>query len=180
VDRWRAIRDQIHREVMEKAWDDKRKTFTQSYGSRALDASVLLIPLVGFLPPSHPRVAQTAECLQRELASDGFILRYSQDAQGEVDGLKGTEGAFLACSFWLADNLFLIGKKEEGERLFTRLIGLCNDVGLLAEEYDPIAKRMVGNFPQAFSHVALINSARNLSGSHGPARERHGEEDPEA
>lgn len=173
VVRWRAMRDEIHREILAKAWDDTRKTFTQSYGSQALDASVLLIPLVGFLPPSDPRVAQTAEAIQRELMCDGFLLRYSENAQGGVDGLPAGEGAFLACSFWLADNLCLIGRRAEAEAIFERLRGLCNDVGLLAEEYDPIGKRMLGNFPQAFSHVSLVNTAKNLCGANGPARERH-------
>jgi GH15 family glucan-1,4-alpha-glucosidase len=164
VDRWRQVRDEIHREVCANAWDPERKTFTQYYGSRELDASLLLIPLVGFLPPSDPRVRGTVEAIERELLQDGFVLRYPTGPAGEaVDGLPGREGAFLACTFWLADNYALIGRVSDARRLFQRLLDLRNDVGLLAEEYDPVGRRQLGNFPQAFSHVPLINTAMHLA-----------------
>ena len=164
VDRWRRVRDQIHQQVCANAYDPDRKSFTQSYGSRELDASLLLIPLVGFLPPSDPRVRGTVQAIERELLWDGFVLRYPTGPQGQaVDGLPGREGAFLACSFWLADNYALIGRTDDARRLFRRLLDLRNDVGLLAEEYDPVAKRQLGNFPQAFSHVPLVNTAMHLS-----------------
>jgi GH15 family glucan-1,4-alpha-glucosidase len=163
VDKWRASAVAIKKEVLEKAFDPDRKTFTQYYGSKELDASVLMIPLVGFLPPSDPRVVGTVEAIQRELTHDGFVMRYDSENSTEVDGLKGREGAFLACSFWLVDNLELIGRHSEATALFEKLLALQNDVGLLAEEYDPVAKRLVGNFPQAFSHISLVNSAVNLS-----------------
>jgi GH15 family glucan-1,4-alpha-glucosidase len=142
----------------------------QSYGSKDLDASVLLIPLVGFLPPSDPRVRSTVGAIERNLISDGFVLRY--DPAAGKDGLPGREGAFLACSFWLADNLVLTGRTDEARRLFKKLLQLRNDVGLLSEEYDPRAMRLVGNFPQAFSHLALISTAHNLSGNRRPAEQR--------
>jgi GH15 family glucan-1,4-alpha-glucosidase len=164
VDRWRQVRDEIHREVCANAYDPDRMTFTQYYGSKELDASTLLIPLVGFLPPNDPRVRGTVEAIERELLSDGFVLRYPTGPEGQaVDGLPGREGAFLACTFWLADNLALIGRLADARAMFERLLGLCNDVGLLAEEYDPVAKRQLGNFPQAFSHVPLINTAMHLA-----------------
>jgi GH15 family glucan-1,4-alpha-glucosidase len=164
VDRWRQVRDEIHREVCEQAYDPDRKTFTQYYGSKELDASTLLIPLVGFLPPHDPRVRGTVEAIERELLQDGFVLRYPTGPEGQaVDGLPGREGAFLACTFWLADNYALIGRPQDARRLFQRLLELRNDVGLLAEEYDPVAKRQLGNFPQAFSHVPLVNTAMHLS-----------------
>lgn len=140
-----------------------RGTFTQSYGSHELDAALLLIPIVGFLPPEDPRVIGTVEAIQRELMVDGFVLRYPVSTDNEVDGLPGGEGAFLACSFWLAEVLAMIGRKDEAVELFEHLLSLRNDVGLLAEEYDPRYGRMVGNFPQAFSHVPLIHTARALS-----------------
>ena len=139
--------------------------FTQYYGSDQLDASVLMIPLVGFLPPSDPRVVSTVEAIERDLMDHGFVLRYRTDDSGAVDGLTGREGAFLACSFWLVDCLHMIGRKEDAQELFERLLALRNDLGLLSEEYDPLAGRLVGNYPQAFSHVSLINSAFRLSGS---------------
>ena len=163
VERWRSLRDEIHAEVCEKGYDPARGAFTQYYGSTSLDASTLMIPVVGFLPPKDPRVIGTVEAVQRELTHDGFVLRYDAANAGGVDGLSGREGAFLACSFWLADDLELIGRHEEALELFTRLLEVRNDVGLLAEEYDPVARRLVGNFPQAFSHVALVNSAVGLS-----------------
>jgi GH15 family glucan-1,4-alpha-glucosidase len=139
--------------------------FTQYYGSDQLDASVLMIPLVGFLPPNDPRVVSTVEAVQKDLVHDGFVLRYRTADDGAVDGLTGREGAFLACSFWLVDCLHMIGRGDEATELFERLLALRNDLGLLSEEYDPVAGRLVGNFPQAFSHVSLVNSACRLSGA---------------
>jgi GH15 family glucan-1,4-alpha-glucosidase len=165
VDRWRRLRQEIHDDVCAKGFDADRGTFTQFYGSRGLDAALLLIPRVGFLDWGDPRVVGTVEAVQRELTENGFLLRYRPDADGGVDGLPGGEGAFLACSFWLADALTGIGRREEAEGLFTRLLGLRNDLGLLSEEYDVGAQRQVGNTPQAFSHVGLVNTARHLSGS---------------
>ncbi|MFG3255681.1 glycoside hydrolase family 15 protein [Streptomyces sp. NPDC048172] len=166
VGRWRALRDEVHREVCAKGFDSDRNTFTQSYGSRELDSSLLLIPQVGFLPPHDPRVVGTVEAVQRELNDDGFVRRYpvEQDGSESVggDGLPGGEGVFLACSFWLAHDLALIGRRAEGRRLFERLLALRNDVGLLAEEWDTGRRRQVGNFPQAFSHVPLIDAALRL------------------
>ncbi|MGA4842842.1 glycoside hydrolase family 15 protein [Streptomyces sp. G45] len=167
LDRWRDLRDDIHRDVCEKGYDKGRNTFTQSYGSKELDASLLLIPQVGFLPPDDKRVIGTIEAIQRELSTpDGFILRYptSGDDAG-VDGLEGDEGAFLACSFWLADDLAMIGRVDEARKLFEKLLALRNDLGLLAEEWDPRLQRQVGNFPQAFSHVPLIDTALRLTAS---------------
>ncbi|MFF2616708.1 glycoside hydrolase family 15 protein [Kitasatospora sp. NPDC058046] len=167
LERWRALRDTIHADVCEHGYDPDRNTFTQSYGSRELDASLLLIPQVGFLPADDKRVIGTIEAIQRELSTeDGFVLRYPTD--GGVDGLPGDEGAFLACSFWLADALALIGRTDEARELFERLLSIRNDVGLLAEEWDPRLKRQVGNFPQAFSHVPLIDTALRLTQPLGP------------
>jgi GH15 family glucan-1,4-alpha-glucosidase len=163
VDRWKAACAAIHREVCEKAYDPVRRTFTQYYGSDALDASVLMIPLVGFLPADDERVSSTVEAVEKTLMHEGLVLRYDAEHAGEVDGLSGREGAFLACSFWLADNYAMIGRQADAQALFERLLGLCNDVGLLSEEYDTVEKRLVGNFPQAFSHISLINTAVNLS-----------------
>ncbi|WP_019061470.1 glycoside hydrolase family 15 protein [Streptomyces prunicolor] len=161
VQEWRGLRDTIHRDVCEQGYDHERNTFTQSYGSRELDASLLLIPRFGFLPPDDKRVIGTIEAVQRELSTkDGFVLRYPTAGENTgLDGLKGDEGAFLACSFWLVDALTLIGRREEGRGLFERLLELSNDVGLLAEEWDSAEGRQLGNFPQAFSHVALADSA---------------------
>ncbi len=161
VEAWRAARDDVRAEVCAKGWNDQRQAFTQYYGSDHLDASVLMIPLVGFLPADDPRVVSTVEAIQRELMVDGFVLRY-QNSSG-VDGLPGREGAFLPCTFWLADCLAGMGRVEEATTIFNRLVGLANDVGLISEEYDPVRKRLVGNFPQAFTHVGLINTARNLA-----------------
>ncbi len=147
----------------------------QSYGSKLLDASLLLLPLVGFLPPDDPRVRGTVEAIERELLVDGFVQRYNT-AHG-VDGLPPGEGAFLACSFWLADNFVLLGRLDDARRLFERLLDLRNDLGLLAEEYDPRAGRQVGNFPQAFSHVAIVNTAYNLTRAAGPAQQRSAADD---
>ncbi|MEU1040792.1 glycoside hydrolase family 15 protein [Streptomyces sp. NPDC005907] len=158
---WRAMRDEVHREVCERGYDPGRNSFTQSYGSQELDASTLLIPRVGFLPPDDPRVVGTVEAIARELGHSGFVRRYST-AANLVDGLPGDEATFLVCSFWLADALHLIGRKQEARRMFDRLVGLTNDVGLLSEEYDPVAGRQLGNFPQAFSHIGLVSTALAL------------------
>ncbi|MYT01983.1 glycoside hydrolase family 15 protein [Streptomyces sp. SID5469] len=160
---WRAMRDEVHREVCERGYDAERNTFTQFYGSRGLDASLLLIPRVGFLPPDDPRVIGTVDAVREELGRDGFVRRYSTDV-AEVDGLPGDEGTFLVCSFWLADALHRLGRTEEARALFERLVGLCNDVGLLAEEYDPASDRFLGNYPQAFSHLGLVSTALALFG----------------
>ncbi|WP_323376855.1 glycoside hydrolase family 15 protein [Streptomyces sp. RB17] len=167
LERWKELRDDIHRDVCEKGYDKERNTFTQSYGSQELDASLLLIPQMGFLPPDDKRVIGTIEAIQRELSTpDGFILRYpTEGAHAGVDGLPGDEGAFLACSFWMADDLAMIGRVDEARKLFERLLALRNDLGLLAEEWDPRLQRQVGNFPQAFSHVPLIDTALRLTAS---------------
>ncbi|MET9904034.1 glycoside hydrolase family 15 protein [Streptomyces sp. NPDC006446] len=167
LEKWRELRDDIHRDVCEKGYDKERNTFTQSYGSKELDASLLLIPQMGFLPPDDKRVIGTIEAIQRELStSDGFILRYPTAGEDAgVDGLEGDEGAFLACSFWMADDLAMIGRVDEARKLFERLLALRNDLGLLAEEWDPRLQRQVGNFPQAFSHVPLIDTALRLTAS---------------
>jgi GH15 family glucan-1,4-alpha-glucosidase len=165
LESWRSLRDDIFTEVCDKGYNTDVGAFTQYYGSDQLDASVLMIPLVGFLPPADPRVVSTVEAVQRDLMDHGFVLRYRTTDDGAVDGLTGREGAFLACSFWLVDCLHMIGRAGEAEELFERLLALRNELGLLSEEYDPLAGRLVGNFPQAFSHVSLINSAFRLSGS---------------
>lgn len=167
LERWRDLRDEIHRDVCEHGYDKERNTFTQSYGSQELDASLLLIPQMGFLPPDDKRVIGTIEAIQRELSTlDGFILRYpTAGDEAGVDGLEGDEGAFLACSFWMADDLAMIGRVDEARKLFERLLSLRNDLGLLAEEWDPRRQRQVGNFPQAFSHVPLIDTALRLTAS---------------
>ncbi|HLU38143.1 MAG TPA: glycoside hydrolase family 15 protein, partial [Planctomycetota bacterium] len=170
VDRWRLQRDAVHASVCEHGFDPERNTFVQYYGSKELDASLLMMPLVGFLPPTDPRVVGTIEAVQRELTVDGFVLRYRTNP--EVDGLPPDEGTFLACSFWLADCLAMIGRYDEACALFEKLCRLCNDVGLLAEQYDPVAGRMLGNFPQAFSHIGLVNTANNLYRFGGPAQAR--------
>jgi GH15 family glucan-1,4-alpha-glucosidase len=162
LERWRKIRDEIHRQVCELGYNAEKKAFTQFYGSDQLDASLLMMPLAGFLAPNDERIVSTMEAIQRELMQDGLIHRYRTE-KNNVDGLPGSEGVFLPCSFWLADCLRLMGRMSEARELFERLLELRNDVGLLSEEYDPRAKRQLGNFPQAFSHVALVNTARNLS-----------------
>jgi GH15 family glucan-1,4-alpha-glucosidase len=169
LERWQGIRDQIHAEVCERGYHAEKKAFTQSFGSDAMDASLLLMPLTGFLPVTDERVRTTVEAIERELMQDGLVLRYRPQEEN-VDGLPGGEGAFLACSFWLAGSLHLLGRKEEARELFERLLGLRNDLGLLAEEYDPRAKRQLGNFPQAFSHLALVTAARILGGETPPFR----------
>ncbi|MFJ8861346.1 glycoside hydrolase family 15 protein [Streptomyces sp. NPDC102451] len=167
LERWLQLRDDIHRDVCERGYDKERNTFTQSYGSQELDASLLLIPQMGFLPPDDKRVIGTIEAIQRELSTeDGFVLRYPTEGDDAgVDGLEGDEGAFLACSFWLADDLAMIGRVDEARRLFEKLLSLRNDLGLLAEEWDSGLQRQVGNFPQAFSHVPLIDTALRLTAS---------------
>ena len=169
--RWREIADEIHAEVCERGFDSDLNSFVQAYGSKRLDASLLLIPLVGFLPANDPRVLGTLRAIEERLLIDNeFVLRYEIEDAG--DGLPAGEGAFLPCSFWLVDNYVLQGRYVEARKLFDRLLARCNEVGLLAEEFDPLAGRMLGNFPQAYSHVGLINSALNLSPHEGPAEER--------
>ncbi len=171
VERWSALRDTIHAEVCSKAFDAKQGAFVQHYGSTDLDASLLMMMQVGFLPPTDPRLRGTVEAIEKHLMSDGFVARYPS-ASG-VDGLPAGEGAFLPCTFWLADNLALMGRRAEARKVFERMLAICNDVGLLSEEYDPGARRMLGNFPQAFSHVGLVNTARNLTNpATGPAEHR--------
>jgi GH15 family glucan-1,4-alpha-glucosidase len=171
TERWRAHADEVHAEVCERGFDRDLGSFVQSYGSRRLDASLLLIPLVGFLPPSDPRVQGTLRAIEQKLLIDGeFVLRY--EPEDPSDGLPPGEGAFLACSFWLVDNYILQGRHEDAQRLFERLLSRCNDVGLLAEEFDPVTGRMLGNFPQAYSHVGLINCALNLARETRPADQR--------
>jgi GH15 family glucan-1,4-alpha-glucosidase len=170
LDRWRALRQHIHREVCERGFNRRIGSFVQSYDSSDLDASVLLLPTVGFLPPTDARVRGTINAIERRLMADGFVLRY--DSHSGVDGLPGGEGAFLACSFWLVDAYVMLGRLDDARVLFKRLAALCNDVGLLSEEYDPHSKQLLGNFPQAFSHVALVNSAFNLTRAAKPAEQR--------
>ena len=170
VDRWRELRDTIHADICENGFDPSRNSFTQYYGGKALDASLLLIPQVGFLPPDDPRVVGTIRAIEQELVRNGFVLRYSTDQVD--DGIGGEEGAFLACSFWLADAYVMLGRTDDALKLFESLLVIRNDLGLLAEEYDPIRKRLVGNFPQGFSHIGLINTAFNLIDATGPAQQR--------
>lgn len=170
VDRWRSLRVQIHEEVCRRGWDDEMQSFVQYYGAKWPDASLLLIPLVGFLPPNDPRVASTVALIERELCEDGLVSRYP--TMPSVDGLANAEGKFLACSFWLADARLLLGRRSDAIALFERLLDLTNDVGLLSEEYDLERRCLVGNFPQALSHIALANTARNLEEARGPARDR--------
>jgi GH15 family glucan-1,4-alpha-glucosidase len=172
VDRWRKLRADIHAEVCEKAFNPRVGAFVQAYGSEHLDASALLIPVVGFLPPEDARVRCTVEAIERRLVRNGVVLRY--DTAVTEDGLPPGEGAFLACSFWLADAYVLLGRDEDARRLFERLLSLRNDLGLLSEEYDPAAKRLLGNFPQAFSHIALVNTAHNLERAEKPCEQRSG------
>ena len=177
--RWRGLREQIKAEVCERGWDARRQTFTQSYGGTELDAALLMMPLVGFLPAADHRVQGTVAAVERELCEDGFVHRYTQPDDG-VDGLPPGEGAFLACTFWLADNYALAGRHGEARETFERLLAVRNDVGLLAEEYDVAARRQVGNFPQAFSHLPLVNTARNLALGGGPGQRRSEEHEPTA
>ena len=170
VEEWRALRAQIHEDICTKGFDRAKNSFVQYYGAAGVDAALLLIPQVGFLPPEDPRVHGTVAAIERELMVDGLVLRYR--TKENVDGLPPGEGAFLACSFWLADAYALLGRYAEAARLFEHLLSFRNDLGLLAEEYDPRARRQLGNFPQAFSHVALINTAHNLTSHRGPAKQR--------
>ncbi|CAN5314079.1 hypothetical protein BH20ACT24_BH20ACT24_23550 [soil metagenome] len=170
VDRWKAVRSEIHAQVCREGYDGELGAFVQHYGAKQLDASLLMIPLVGFLPPTDPRMVGTVEAIRRELMVDGFLIRYRPD-EG-VDGLPPGEGAFLACTFWFADNLSMMGRSEEATDTFSRLLELRNDVGLLSEEYDPRSGRLLGNFPQAYSHVSLVNTALNLTRPEGPAVHR--------
>jgi GH15 family glucan-1,4-alpha-glucosidase len=174
IEDWLQLRDAIRADILGRGYDRRRRTFTQFYGSEALDAALLMIPLVGFLPADDERVLGTLAAIESDLLVDGFVRRYSQHSPDGADGLPPGEGAFLACTFWLADNYALVGRAAEAEEIFERLLQLRNDVGLLAEEYDTNAKRLVGNFPQAFSHFPLVNSARNLSAGNGPTHRRAG------
>jgi GH15 family glucan-1,4-alpha-glucosidase len=171
LDRWRAVRDEIHRDVCAKGFNPNRGAFVQAYDSDRLDASLLLMPQVGFLPIDDPRVRGTIAAIERELVVDGFVHRYATTPT--VDGLPPGEGAFLLCTFWLADDLALLGRQADAEALFERVLAVRNDLGLLSESFDVRSRRLVGNFPQAFSHVGLVNCARNLSRAGGPAHERH-------
>jgi GH15 family glucan-1,4-alpha-glucosidase len=180
IDGWRAIRDEIKTEVCDEGFDANRNAFVQYYGADRLDASLLMMPLVGFLPATDERVLGTVAAVERELIVDGFVSRYSMDeGTEEVDGLPPGEGAFLPCTFWLADNYALMGRRPEAYATYDRLLGLRNDVGLLSEEYDPASGRLLGNFPQAFSHVGLINTAYNLSRATSPAAHRPGPTAPD-
>ena len=181
VDRWRKARAEIHAEVCRRGFDTELNSFTQWYGSKRLDASLLIIPLVGFLPGDDPRMIGTVAAIQRNLVRDGFVQRYAADDEAaSVDGLPPGEGVFLPCTFWLADNFALQGRLDEARALFERLLGLRNELGLLAEEFDPVQRRQLGNFPQAFTHVALVNTAFNLAqASHpSPIDQRRPEEQP--
>jgi GH15 family glucan-1,4-alpha-glucosidase len=171
VEKWRQIRDTIHAEVCEHGFNREMNSFVQYYGSDQLDGSLLMIPLVGFLEKNDPRLHGTVDAIQKGLMYDGFVYRHPSPT--EVDRLPDKEGSFLACSFWMVDCLDLLGRHEEAIELFERLLSVRNDLGLLAEQYDPVAGRQVGNFPQAFSHIGLVNSARNLATEHGPAEDRH-------
>jgi GH15 family glucan-1,4-alpha-glucosidase len=177
VDRWAELRDEVHAQVCDQGFSVEKNSFVQYYGSDQLDASLLMVARVGFLPPTDPRIIGTIEAIQRELVVDGYVLRYLTDEGDAVDGLPPGEGTFLMTTFWLADNLALIGREAEAREVFERLRGLSNDVGLFAEEYDPKTDRMLGNFPQAFSHLAFVTSAAHLSmGSDSPiSRQSRGE-----
>jgi GH15 family glucan-1,4-alpha-glucosidase len=177
VDRWKALRSQIHADICTHGFDTEKNSFVQYYGGKHLDASLLMIPLVGFLPASDPRMQGTVAAIERELTVDGLVLRYLPT--GEIEGLPPGEGTFLACSFWLADNYAMMGRMDDARRLFEHLLSLRNDVGLLAEEYDPRINRQLGNFPQAFSHVALINTAHNLLARETPRASPAQPEQPE-
>ena len=167
IERWRGLRDEIRAEVLDRAWSDEKQAFAQSFGSNDLDASVLLMPIVGFLPATDERFAKTVDAIRRELTVDGLVMRYRTREDAAVDGLPGGEGVFLPCSFWLAHVLALQGKVDEARELLERLLDLRNDVGLLSEEYDPVERRMLGNFPQAFTHLALVDTALVLGEGRG-------------
>jgi GH15 family glucan-1,4-alpha-glucosidase len=170
VAHWRDVREQIHHDVCAHGYDPEIGSFVRAYGSKELDASLLLLPAIGFLPPDDPRIRGTVAAIERELISDGLVRRY--DTRKSDDGLEGGEGVFIACSFWLVDAYLMLGRRPEAEALFEKLLTLRNDVGLLSEEYVPSSKRLVGNFPQAFSHLALVNSASNLAHGEKPAEQR--------
>jgi GH15 family glucan-1,4-alpha-glucosidase len=172
VDRWRQLRDDIHADVCRYGYDANRQTFTESYGRPELDAALLMLPLVGFCDANDPRMTGTVDAIEQDLLADGFVRRYGGKSLGDVDGLPGTEGAFLPCSFWLADNYILQGRLREARLMFERLTGIANDVGLLSEEYDTRRKRLVGNFPQAFTHVGLVNTAHSLAERRWPTQTR--------
>jgi GH15 family glucan-1,4-alpha-glucosidase len=173
LERWQALRQAIFDDVCSRGYNEKRGSFVQSYDSDQLDASLLMIPLVGFLPATDPRVVGTIQAIRRELVFGGLVYRYHPTESVGVDGLPPGEGAFLPCSFWLADCLYLMGQKDEARNLFNRLLAMRNSLGLISEEYDPKTRRLIGNFPQAFSHVGLVNTAQNLSPeSLGPAEIR--------
>lgn len=172
VERWRALRDELHREICARGFNPRLNSFVQHYDANELDASVLVMAEVGFLPPTDPRIVGTVAAIEKRLLYDGLVKRY-ESASG-VDGLPAGEGAFLLCTFWLADNYALLGRYADARRTFEHLLSVRNDVGLLAEEYDPVARRQLGNFPQAFSHIGLVNTARNLSRQPGPADLRRG------
>ena len=176
AERWRQIRDEIHAEVCEKGFDRELNSFVQYYGSKALDASLLLIAHTGFLPQHDPRVIGTVDAIGKGLMRDGFILRYETEGS-TTDGLSGSEGAFLPCTYWYADNLIGLGRRDEARALIDRLIGICNDLGLVSEEYDVQAKRLVGNYPQAFTHVALVNTLLSYARGEGPAEKQGGKAD---
>lgn len=170
IERWRALREDIHADICARGYDAGMNSFVRAYGTKELDASLLLLPAVGFLPPEDPRIRGTVEAVETRLMSDGLLLRY--DTVKSDDGLPPGEGVFLACSFWLVDAYLMLGRQEDAERLFERLLSLRNDVGLLSEQYDPRTRRQTGNFPQAFSHLALVNSASNLAHYRKPAEQR--------
>jgi len=172
IARWKRDRERIHKEVCEKGFNKRLNSFVQSYGSKELDASCLRIVLVGFLPADDPRIRGTVEAIEKHLMRDGLVRRYNTRTTN--DGVSGDEGAFLACSFWMVTNLWLIGRREDAVALFESLLKLRNDVGLLSEEYDPVKKRMLGNFPQALSHLALVHSAFAISGIWKPNSVRYG------
>jgi GH15 family glucan-1,4-alpha-glucosidase len=165
---YREVAARIHKDICTNGMDPSGEFFVQYYGATVVDASLLLLAIVGFLPPDDPRIGNTVARIERDLMPDGIVLRYNTEKK--VDGLSGTEGAFLACSFWMVDNLVMLGRLEDAQELFAKLVGFANDVGLLAEEYDVRSRRMLGNFPQAFSHVALVNSAIGLARAHQQAR----------
>jgi GH15 family glucan-1,4-alpha-glucosidase len=171
-ERWEALREEIREDILTHGYDAGRRTFTQYYGSAELDAALLMVPLVGFLPAGDERVRGTVAAVEEHLLVDGFVQRYTQSHDAGVDGLPPGEGAFLACTFWLADNYALMGRHDEARETFARLLALRNDVGLLSEEYDTGAGRLVGNFPQAFSHVPLIDTARLLTSCQAPSEAR--------
>ncbi len=172
VERWRQLREEIRADILAHGYDERRETFTQYYGSRELDAAMLMAPLVGFLSATDARVRGTVAAIEKELLQDGFVQRYTQEPGVSTDGLPPGEGAFLACTFWLAENYAMVGRRDEGREVFERLLSLRNDVGLLSEEYDAKAGRLIGNFPQAFSHVPLVTTARSLSRAGGPIEQR--------